>query len=161
MFSLGLRWILVALCAASCLLGMGIGLARWQSGLANQQVDVLVPMDTIALPLDEHGVGSQVIAPARLTVRLMPYPPRAGQPVTLSLVVVDRFSGAVLPVQPYLEVSEWTQTDGQGHAAVRHASGAYIFSGLQFSQPGRWRLRLTIDFGTDQPYRTLILVDAK
>jgi hypothetical protein len=160
-FSLGLRWIIVALCAALCLLGTGIGLARWQSRFVSQQVSVPVPMDTIALPLDEHGVGGQVIAPARLTVRLMPYPPPAGQPVTLTLVVVDRFSGAVLRVQPYLEVSEWTQTDGQGYAAVRHASGAYIFSGLQFPQPGRWRLRLTIDFGTDQPYRTLILVDAR
>jgi len=160
-FSLGLRWILVALFAASCLLGTGIGLARWQSESVNQQVDVLVPMDTIALPLDEHGVGSQVIAPARLTVRLTPYPPRAGQPVTLTLVVVDRFSNATLRVRPHLEVSEWTQADGQGYTAVRHASGAYLFGGLQLPRPGRWRLRLTIDFGTDQPYRTLMLVEAQ
>jgi hypothetical protein len=160
-FSLGLRWILAALFAASCLLGIGIGLVRWQSEAVNQQVNVPVPMDTIALPLDEYGVGSQVIALARLTVRLAPYPPRAGQPVTLTLVVVDRFSGAVLHVRPHLEVSEWMQADGQGYMAVRHASGAYFFDGVQLPQPGRWRLRLTIDFGAGQPYRTLILVEAR
>jgi len=159
-FSLGLRWILVALLAASGLLVVGIGLARWQAQ-ATLQVDLPVPIDTIAMPLDEHGVGSQVIAPAGLTVRLTPYPPRAGQPATLTLVVVERASGSLMDVQPHLVVSKWAQPEGRRFAAVRRAVGDYVFSGLFFPQPGRWQLRLAIDFGDGRPYRTLVLVEAK
>jgi len=139
---------------------MGIGLTRWQSQLATQ-VSLPVPADTIALPLDERGIGAQVIAPASLTAHLTPYPPRAGQPVTLTLVVVDRTTGRVLPIQTQLEVSEWAQTDGHSFAATRQESGAYVFSGLFFPWPGKWRLRLTIDFGDGQPYRTLMFTEAR
>jgi len=160
---IALRWILVALLAASLFLASAVVLSRWrlQIETAQEQVEVQSSVESIAMPLNARGLGSQTIERADLSLRLDPYPPQAGATATLTLVVVDRTARAVMAVTPTLEVAEATQADGTNFTATRQDNGAYVLTGQLFPRPGAWRLRLTIDFGADAPYRMLALVEAR
>ncbi|MFC1464629.1 MAG: hypothetical protein ACFLMY_07260 [Candidatus Brachytrichaceae bacterium NZ_4S206] len=158
---IALRWMIVALITASLLLVAAIALARWQVQRdAARAVELQVPLDGIAVPLDANGLGSQTIEPAELSIKLDPYPPRASAPVTLTLVAVDRRTGDVMTVTPTLSVAEPTQVEGNDYPMVKQSNGAYVVSGALFPKPGSWRLRLHIDFGAVEPYRMLALVEA-
>ena len=162
MVGIALRWILVALLAASLLLAAAVALSRLRLQIETaQEAEVQSPVESIAVPLDARGLGSQTIERAELNLRLDPYPPRAGMPATLTLVAVDRTARAVMTITPTLEVAEATQAEGANFAATRQDNGAYVVTGRLFPRPGPWRLRLTIDFGADEPYRMLALVEAQ
>jgi hypothetical protein len=159
---IALRWILIALVAASLFLAAAVALSRWRLQTETaQEAKVQSPVESIAVPLDGHGIGSQIIERAELNLRLDPYPPRAGMPATLTLVAVDRTARAVMTITPTLEVAEVTQADGRNFRAARQSNGAYVVTGRLFPKPGPWRLRLTVDFGTDEPHRMLALVEAQ
>lgn len=162
MVGIALRWILIALVAASLFLAAAVALSRWrlQTETAHE-AEAPLPVESIAVPLNARGLGSQTIELAELSLRLDPYPPRAGAPATLTLVAVDRTAGAVMIVTPTLEVAEVTQADGRNFRAARQSNGAYVVTGQLFPRPGAWRLRLTIDFGADATYRILALVEAR
>ncbi len=162
MARIALRWVVVALVAASFFLAATIALSRLRlQHEAARAVELQVPVDSIAVPLDARGVGVQTIAPAELSLKLDPYPPRAGDPTTLTLVALDRNARTLLIITPTLSVAALTQVDGVEHPMLRQDNGAYAFTGLLFPTPGRWRLRVSIDFGVDAPYRMLALVEAQ
>lgn len=159
---IALRWVFIALVAASLLLVAAIGLTRWQAQRdVARAVALQVPVDSIAVPLDANGLGAQTIEPAELRIRLDPYPPRAGASATLTLVALDRWTGEVMTITPTLSVAEPTAVEGRDYPMARQPSGAYAVSDALFPHPGAWRLRVHIDFGTAEPYRMLALVEAE
>lgn len=162
MVRIALRWVIVALIAASLLLVVAIALTRWQAQRdAAGMVELQIPLDSIAVPLSADGVGTQIIEPAELSIRLDPYPPRASAPATLTLVALDRKTRDLMVITPTLSVAEPAQVDGVAYPMVRQSSGAYIASGVFFPKPGLWRLRVSIDFGVMEPYRMLALIEAQ
>ncbi len=162
MARIALRWVIVALIAASLLLVAGIALARLQMQRdVARAVELQVPLDSIAVPLGADGVGTQIIEPAVLSIKLEPYLPRAGAPATVTLVVLDRKAGRLMTITPTLSVAEPTQVEGRDYPMVPQRNGAYVVSGAFFPRPGVWRLRVHIDFGAAEPYRMLALVEAK
>jgi hypothetical protein len=159
---IALRWVIVALIAASLLLIAAIALSRLQMQRdAARAVELQVPLDSIAVPLSADGIGAQVIEPAELRVKLAPYPPQAGAPATLTLVALDRKTGSLMMVTPTLSVAALTQVEGLEYPMTRQSNGAYTISGILFPKPGPWRVRVSIDFGAEEPYRMLALVQAK
>lgn len=162
MARIALRWVIVALIAASLLLVVGIALARLQAQRdIARAVELQVPLDSIVVPLSADGVGAQVIEPATLSIRLDPYPPRAGALATVTLVALDRKAGRVMTITPTLSIAEPTQVEGRDYPMAPQGNGAYVVSGVFFPRPGPWRLRVHIDFGATEPYRMLALVEAK
>ncbi|WP_169237941.1 hypothetical protein [Candidatus Roseilinea sp. NK_OTU-006] len=162
MARIALRWVIVALIAASLLLVAGIALTRMQvqRGVA-RAVQLSVPLDNMVVPLNADGVGAQVIELAALGIKLDPYPPRAGAPATVTLVALDRAAGRVMTITPTLSVAEPTDVEGRDYPMVPQGNGAYVASGVFFPRPGVWRLRAHIDFGVAEPYRMLALVEAQ
>lgn len=159
---IALRWVIVALIAASLLLVAAIVLSRLQAQRdAARTVELQVPLDSIAVPLSADGLGTQVIEPAELSIKLDPYPPQASAPATLTLVALDRKTRNLMVVTPTLSVAEPAQVDSVVYPMVRQSNGAYIASGAFFPKPGPWRLRVSIDFGAAEPYRMLALVEAQ
>lgn len=158
---IALRWIVVALIAATLLVLAAAGLARLRPRDFSSSAELQVPVESIALPLDAYGSGAQVIGPANLNLKLDPYPPRAGDSITLTLVALDRTSQALMTITPTLSVAEPVAVEGTDYVLTRQVNGAYVARGRFFPRPGQWRLRLAIDFGSDEPYRILALVEAK
>ncbi len=162
MARIALRWVIVALILASLLLAVGIALARLQAQRDTARVvELQIPLDSIAVPLNADGVGAQIIEPATLSIRLNPYPPRAAAPATVTLVALDRKTGRAMTITPTLSIAEPTQVEGRDYPMAPQGNGAYVVSGVFFPKPGVWRLRAHIDFGAAEPYRMLALVEAK
>jgi hypothetical protein len=155
MARIALRIILLALVAASLLVIATIVLVRLAPppAVLTQQV----PLDTLAVPLDANGNGMQVLDNAVLSVRIAPYPSAVGQPVTVTLVALDRASGATMSVTPTLSVAEIGQVDGVDRLMAREPSGAYAVSDVLFPRAGAWRSRVRVDFGTGEPYSMLLV----
>lgn len=155
MARIALRYILIALIAASLLLIATIALVR----LAPPPTSITqqVPIDSIAVALDANGAGMQVLDNAILSVSLLPHPPRAGEPVTVTLVAIDRATGATMSVTPTLSVAEAGLVEGQDVLMARDAGGAYVATGALFPAPGEWRARVRVDFGAESDYSMIML----
>jgi hypothetical protein len=155
MARIALRYILIALIAASLLVIATIALVR----LAPLPTTITqqVPIDSIAVALDANGAGTQVLDDAILAVSVLPYPPRAGQPVTITLVALDRVTGATMMVTPTLSVADADLVEGSDIPLARDAGGAYAATGALFPAPGEWRARVRVDFGAEADYSMIVL----
>ncbi|MCS7055354.1 MAG: hypothetical protein NZM18_04170 [Thermoflexales bacterium] len=159
---IALRWVIVALVAASFLLIVTVALVRLEAQrTAVRTVELQLPMDSIAVVLSAEGLGAQIVEPAELRIKLDPYPPRAGTPATVTLVALDRRTHGLMTITPTLSIAEPAQVEGRDYPMARQSNGAYVASGALFPRPGSWRLRVNIDFGALETYRMLALVEAR
>jgi len=154
-----LKWIIVALVIASLLVGATVVLTRLQTQQATTPVQV--PVESIALPLDQNGIGTQYLSSAILSVKLSPYPPRANTPSSLTLIALDPRTQAVKEITPTLSVADLSLVEGNDYAMKRTVSGAYEASGNFFAQAGKWRVRIRIDLGEREPYSIPMVVEAR
>lgn len=159
-----LRWIVVALVAASMLIVAAIVLNRLALNVQSAQpatLDVQVPASNMLLPLDASGAGMQIIPEAILSVKLSPYPSQVNAPGTLTLVALDPQTNAIKTITPTLEIAPLIEVEGATYEMKRDAAGSYTAGGIFFPQSGEYRLRVRIDLGTDEPYSMLIAVEVK
>jgi hypothetical protein len=156
------KWIIVALVVATLFVGATIVLARIQSQSLQSQsaIMVQVPIDSVTLPLDTSGIGTQYLPSATLSVKLEPYPPRVNSESTLRLIALDPTTRAVKSITATLSIADVSLVEGDDFNLERTPSGAYEASGRFFPEPGDWRLRVRIDFGEREPYSMLMLVEA-
>lgn len=155
------RWVVVALIAASMLIVAAMMLSRLAAGSQPPaSVDVQVPASNMALPLDASGAGMQIIPEAVLSVKLSPYPPQGNAPSTLTLVALDPKTQVVKLITPTLEIAPLADVDGVTFAMKKDAAGSHTAGGVFFPQAGEYRLRIHIDLGTAEPYSMLIVVNA-
>jgi hypothetical protein len=120
-----------------------------------------VPITGVSLQLDSAGVGSQVVRGTQFTYRLQPFPPRAGVESTLSFVALNRNSGRTQPLTPTLEVGPLDNVAGGPFPVERFPDNAYLARGIFFPGAGAWRMRVSTQLFPDEPYATIIVVEAR
>lgn len=161
MARIALKWIVVALVAASLLLVAAIALARLRPAPPTTFTLTQAPVDSIALPLDASGTGMQVLEDVSLSLKLAPYPPRAGVESSLTVVAIDRDTQAVRLITPTLEVAPFDAVSGESFEMRADASGAHTAVGRFFPAAGEWRMRVLVDFGEAEPHSVLIVANAE
>jgi hypothetical protein len=161
MARIALKWIVVALVAASLLLVAAIALARLRPALPTTITLTQVPVDNIAVPLDAAGAGMQVLEDVSLSLKLAPYPPRAGVESSLTIVAIDRATQAIRPITPTLEVAALDAVSGESFEMQADVSGAHSATDQFFPAAGEWRMRVLVDFGAAEPHSVLILANAR
>ncbi len=159
MARIALKWIIVALVAASLLVGATVVLTRLQAQRTTTSVQV--PIGSLALPLDQNGIGTQYLPSAILSVKLSPYPPRANTPSSLTLIALDPTTKMVKEITPTLSVADLLLVGGNDYPMPRTTSGAYEATGSFFAESGEWRVRVRIDLGEREPYSMLMVVQAQ
>ena len=107
-----------------------------------------VPQANLSLPLDEQGLGAQVIEGTSLTFRVQPYPPVSRAPVTISLVAIGP-DGSLVKFSPSVAVSAPNKVPDPGAPMRRLPSGGYEYSGVLFPAPGAWRMTVDAPFLSD------------
>ena len=152
-----LKWIFVALLAASLFVGVAIVLARWRARLPAPTIQV--PIDNVAMPLDASGAGMQIVANTVLSATLQPWPPRANTPSSLTLIATDWTTHAAREVTPTLEIAPHDQVDSTTFTMMRVAPGRYESRGVFFPSPGPWRVRVRMTVADGEPYTMLIVAD--
>lgn len=162
MLRLGLQWVGVALLVAAALVGFTALLVRLTPP-PPAAIDLQVPIESVALPLDANGVGEQVLRDAMLVVRLTPYPPHAGAPSVLDVVIIDRLTQQPRAITPTLQVAPLEEAEGTLFPFTRLPQGGYRARGVFFPHPGEWRVRLRLRFGNsaEDSYSALMVVRAE
>lgn len=156
-----LRWIVVALIAASLLIVATIAVSRLAQNTSPTTATLQVPASNMAVLLDTNGAGTQIIPAAILSVKLSPFPAQANVNSTLTLVALDPQTNAIKVITPTLEIAPVVEVAGETFAMKSDAAGSFNASGIFFPQPSEYRLRMRIDLGTDEPYSMLIAVEAR
>lgn len=133
-------FVSVALILAGVFVGVTAVLARWRAE-APPTAPPEASASSLALPLDDQGLGAQLLEGTTFTVRVAPWPAPAGRPVTVALVVID--PNGQLPVFPAaLFVARSGTAPGPGLEMRRLPSGGYEYAGTLFPTPGDWQLML-------------------
>ena len=154
---IALKWIIVALVAASLFVSAAIALARWRAQLPAQTLQV--PIDNVALSLNASGTGMQIVANTVLSASLQPWPPRANTSSLLTLVASDWTTHVAHEVMPTLEIAPSDQVDGTAFTMMRIAAGRYEAKGVFFPLKNQWRVRVRMTVAGDEPYTMLIVAD--
>lgn len=145
------------------------GAALWLQSRQPQPVPqldlVALPPDSSVMPLDENGIGSQVISGTQVTMRLSPMPAQANTSNTLRLIVTNPSAQAQI-VTPTLYVTAQDLTANTPTLTLpmqRDNDGSYIAQAPLFPAPGAWRLRieLTLPPPVDDLYSVVTVVNAK
>ena len=157
-----LRWTLVGLLCAACLLGIGVFIEELRPAPpVQQQVSIDDLMAAGEMPMSEQGTGMQVINGTTLALKLDPYPARASVPATLTLVTIPSTGRAQAEGAPVLLVAPVAQVDAREFVMARQADQSYAAQGVFFPQPGRWRLRVDVNVGDDTPASMMTTVEVK
>ncbi|MBX7214669.1 MAG: hypothetical protein K1X39_11710 [Thermoflexales bacterium] len=155
-------FVAIALIMAGVFVGVAALLAR-MTALAVPPPPVYRVTD-VMLTLDAQGLGAQTLDGTVLTVRVQPWPPRAGAPVTATLVAIG--PDGTLPVFPAaLRVTEAGQGAGPPQPMQRRESGEYFVAGALFPRPGAWVLTLEAPlrdvYGPDADYAVPVAVTVR
>ncbi len=159
---IALRWITVALFAASGLMLLTLALTRLAPEVqANQTLLLQVQQSSMAMPLDARGVGAQAVGKYWVSASVAPFPPRAGELITVTVIALEPRERRVMPISPTLEVASLTEVDGVMYPMQPIAGGGYAARDVVLPQPGDWRLRVMMRFAPQEDYSLLMLLSAQ
>lgn len=161
---LALRFILLSIILAVLLMGVAVVL----NGRLQRLQQVAVPplleqqLASMAMKLDANGLGSQVISGTQISVRLSPYPVRAGQVSGLSVVATSAF-GQVTTITPTLYVASNSSNadDAKEMTMTRENSGGYQVQSELFDKPGVWQARIGFYLNATETSSIILIVDAQ
>lgn len=143
------------------------GAALWLQSMQPQpQLNLeALPPDSSVMPLDENGIGSQVISGTQVTLRLSPMPAQANISQTVRLIVTDPSAKAQI-VTPTLYITSQDLTANTPTLSLpmqRDRDGSYIAQAPLFPASGAWRLRieLTLPPPVDDLYSMITVVNTK
>ncbi len=157
-----LRWTVVGLlCMAALVMLAALASTLRAPAPTPRPVSFEALVAGMELPLDAGGSGTQIISNTTLSLRLQPYPARAGVTSTLTLVALDQAGKPAGYVNPSLRVADVGKSDGQEFTMPRQPDGSYVATGVLFPQPGSWRVRVDAYVGDDTPANIIMTVQAK
>jgi hypothetical protein len=157
-----LRWTLVGLVCALVIVLLGALLFRLSPPPPTPpQVSIDDLMAAALMPLDERGMGTQVISGTTLSFKLSPYPARATITSTVTLVAIASHGQTPALVTPTLYVAQASQPSTREFPMLLQDDGSYVAAGVLFPQPGPWRVRVDVYVGDATPANMLIAVEAR
>jgi hypothetical protein len=157
-----LRWTVVGLLCATALVMLAALTSTLRAPAPTPRpVSFEALVAGMEMPLDASGSGTQIISNTTLSLRLQPYPARAGVISTLTLVALDQAGKPAGYVTPDLMVADVGKSDGQEFTMPRQPDGSYTATGILFPQPGSWRVRVDAYVGDDTPANIIMTIQAK
>jgi hypothetical protein len=159
-----LRWSLIGLACAGVLVAAAWLLSRLQPAPATQapqSVSVDALLAAAEMPLDANGVGTQIISGTTFTLRLAPYPARASQTATVTLVALAANGIPAVNVNPALTIAQTGRADVREFAMLALPDHSYQAAGVLFPQPGAWRVRVDVYVGDPTPANILLTVNTQ
>lgn len=158
-----LRWTLIALLCAVVIVGLGVLLSFLQpvSAPPPRQVTVDDLMAAVEMPLSPEGAGMQIISGTTLAFKLEPYPARASEQATVTLIAIAPDGHTPAEVAPVLWVAPPATVEMREFTMTLRPEGGYAASGVFFPQPGPWRLRVDVNVGDNVPTSMLTTIEAR
>jgi hypothetical protein len=167
---LALRFILLSIVLAGLLMAIAIVLnvrlrALQQAVPASSlppTPSLVQQLASMAIKLDANGLGSQVISGTQISIKLSPYPVRAGQVTEMSIVAMSPF-GQLATITPTLFLSPNSPKVGAAKAftMTHEASGAYLVQGNLFPIPGEWQGRIGFYLNARETSSVILFVSAQ
>jgi hypothetical protein len=124
-----------------------------------ERQSVRVALSGLAMPLNANGSGAQNFDGNILSYHIDPYPVRAGEVTTLTLVALSSQTQQPITTTPTFMVTANDMIDGARFEMKRERE-TYVARDVFFPDRGVWRVRVSVPIIPNNPYITHILIEA-
>jgi hypothetical protein len=164
---LALRFVVFSLIIFAILIGIASVLSRRLQQMETQNAPPATPsfeqqLAAMTMQLDGNGIGSQVISGTQITVKVAPYPPKAGQE-TMLVIAGTTNTGHISVITPTLFIAPDVAGNAPTQRVTAHATGggSYTATGLFFPQAGVWLVRVVFFINATESSSSTLLLKAE